>query len=475
MEIVKLTPKEKALKINLDPTFYGSFAEIGAGQETAAMFFKSGGASGTIAKTMSAYDMAFSNAIYGPEESGRYVCLPRVIKMLNKEYELLPERLSHRISNTCFFVFANTVEALNYRRTNEGHGWLGVKFQLRPQSEPNECIIHVRLLDNDPIQQQNTLGIVGVNLIYGCLYMHHNPEALMNSIVDEVTNRRVELDFFKLKGPDFKHIDHRLFSLKLVKNNLSNATMFGPDGDVFLPADALYKKNILVLRGRFRPPTHVNIDMYENGFLQFIKDEDVPPSQTIRLVELTLQNLQVDDTTIDERDFLSRVDILCSLGCTVMISNYPEYYKLISYLSKFTRGRKIGIIVGIYNLLSIFEEKHYEHLRGGILEAFGLLFGNNVKTLVYPSFNRENQHLMRSHDIELPQHLKHLFDFLLETRKLEDIEGVNINNLNIISDNVLAMIKRAEPGWEQFVPDIVAQAIKKNCLFDYPCETNPNT
>lgn len=468
----KLTPKEKALRINLDPDIYGTFAEIGAGQETAAMFFKAGGASGTIAKTMSAYDMAFSDAIYGAEESGRYVCQPRVEKMIRREYSLLPERLPERVANTRFFAFANTVEALNYRRTNEGKGWLGVRFQTRPDSEPNECVIHVRMRDNDPLLQQQTLGIVGVNLIYGCIYQYDNPEELLTSIADDVTTMRVEVDFFRLAGPDFQHVDHRLFSLKLVTNGLAEATMFDKEGNVLLPSDALYKKNILILRGRFRPPTYVNIDMLESGYRQFIKDPEVKESNVIKLAELTIKDLKAvnADGSIDEKDFLDRAAILCRLGHMVMISNYFKYYSLMDYLSKFTRKKKIGIILGIYNLLSTFEEHHYENLRGGILQAFGSLFGSNVKFLVFPSYKRGTQEIITSENIEIDPHLMNIFNYLCSTGKITDIKGVDLSKLNIISDNVLDDIKAGRDGWEQKVPKIVAETIKQHCLFGYPCD-----
>jgi len=470
MDFRKLTVKEKALQVNLDITIYGSFAEIGAGQETAANFFKAGGASGTIAKTMSAYDMAFSDAIYGAEESGRYVCEPRLMKMLDKEYDLLPMRLPERAKNTRFFAFANTVESLNYKRTNQGRGWLGVKFQLEPEEEPNECVIHVKMHDNDAVLQQQALGIVGVNLIHGCFFLHQDPEQLLLSLIDDLSNVRIELDFFRLTGPSFSHVDNRLFSLKLVKHGMTSATMFDPQGNVQQPSDVLYKKNILMLRGRFRPPTHVNIDMLKSGLRQFKEDEEVDPDRLMVITELTLHNLYKrggGNASIDEKDFLDRVDILCSMGMTVMISDFQEYFKLISFLSKFTRKKKIGIILGINNLLSIFDEKYYEFLRGGILESFGTLFGRNVKMFVYPSLNEYTGELHTCKNAVLPSHLRHLFQYLVDNDQIEDIVDSSQENLHIISDNVLAMIKNGEEGWEHFVPEEVSKAIKEHRLFEY--------
>ena len=465
-EFRKLTTQEKALRINLRKDIYGSFAEIGAGQEVAANFFKAGGASGTIAKTISAYDMKFSDAIYG--QGGRYVCEDRLLKMLDHEYDLLGERLPHRIDNTRFFALADTVEVLNFERTNQAHGWIGLRFQLKPHSEPNDCVVHVKMHDNDPLQQQYALGIIGVNLIYACSFFS-DPEEILMSLLDGLTQRRIEIDMFRLSGPDFKHVDNRLMALKLVKNGLTKAAMFGPDGKVMQPSDELYKKNVLVLRGRFRPVTLVNVDMLLASRRHFRKEADVERSNMAVVTELTLNDLSPDGD-IDEKDFLHRADIICSLGQTVLISNYFEHYRLVDYLSKITRGKKIGIIMGIFALQKVFDEKTYENTRGGILECFASLFGTNVKLYIYPAWRKDSDELFTLKDFEasLPENLKNLFRYLMDNNKLEDINDANVNNLHIISDNVLAMIKKGETGWEKFVPHKVEEAIKEYGLFDYP-------
>ncbi len=464
-EVKKLTTQEKALRINLSKAIYGSFAEIGAGQEVAANFFKVGGASGTIAKTMSAYDMKFSDAIYG--QGDRYVCEDRLIRMLDHEYVLLPERLPHRIKDTRFFAFADTVEVLNFERTNQGHGWIGLRFQLTPEGPSNDCVIHVKMHDTDPLQQQLSLGIVGVNMIYAVMFMS-DMEQIILSLLDGLTTRRIEIDMFRLNGPDFKHVDNRLMALKLVKNGLTKAAMFGPDGNVMQPSEALYKKNVLVLRGRFRPVTHVNADMLLTSRRRFRSEPDVDRSKMVVITELTLNDLSPDGK-IDERDFLYRVDIICSLGQNVMISNYFEYYRLVDYLSKITKGKKIGIIMGIYALQKVFEEKTYENIRGGILECFSSLFGTNVKIYVYPALRKDDTlFTLKDFEATLPDNLKSLFRYVKENNKLEDIQDANIHNLNIISDNVLSMIRKGEAGWEKYVPHKVEEAIKEQGLFDYP-------
>ncbi len=471
-EVKKLTTQEKALRINLSGAIYGSFAEIGAGQEVAANFFKVGGASGTIAKTMSAYDMKFSDAIYG--QGDRYVCEDRLIRMLDHEFVLLPERLPHRIKDTRFFAFADTVEVLNFERTNQGHGWIGLRFQLTPGGQSNDCVMHVKMHDTDPLQQQLSLGIVGVNMLYACMFMH-DLEQIILSMLDGLTTRRIEIDMFRIDGPDFKHIDNRLMALKLVKNGLTKAAMFGSDGNVMQPSETLYKKNVLVLRGRFRPVTHVNADMLLTSRRRFRNEPDVDRTKMVVITELTLNDLGPDGK-IDERDFLHRVDIICSLGQNVMISNYFEHYRLVDYLSKTTKGKKIGIIMGIYALQKVFEEKTYENIRGGILECFASLFGSNVKLYIYPALRKDNSlFTLKDFESTLPDNLKSLFRYVMDNNKMEDIQDANTHNLNIISDNVLAMIRKGEPGWEKFVPHKVEEAIKEHGLFDYPISNEKST
>ncbi len=466
-----ISTKQKALKINLDKQVYGSFAEIGAGQDVAANFFKAGGASNTIAKTISAYDMTFSDSIYGPEESGRYVVESRLLKMLTREYNLLNMRLSEkRGATTCFFAFADTVTTINYQKTNESHGWMGLRFQSIPGGPTNDVVIHLRMLDNDALLQQQALGVVGVNLLYGCTYYANSPEILLRSLMDDLTNERIEIDMVRFDGPDFGKVDNRLMSLYLVKHGFTNAALFGPDGKNLQPSEVIYKKNVAVVRGRFRPYALVHQDMLDSGVQQFLEDPDVDPQRLVVLSELTLQNLQ-DGDDINEKDFLDRVDVLCSLGQTVMVSNYQEYYKLVAYLSKLTR-LKIGLILGIPNLEYIFEESHYTNLAGGILEAFATLFSRKVKLYVYPAL--KDGHLINCFKLSMPTHQRDLFNYLITNNKMEDIHNFNKKNLQIISDQVLAKIKQAEPGWEAYVPDEVARMIKEKCLFGYPCDLDPH-
>jgi hypothetical protein len=326
----------------------------------------------------------------------------------------------------------------------------------------------VKMYDNDPLQQQLALGIVGVNMIHSCMFVS-NPEEIMISLRDGLIGKRIEVDMFRLSGPDFNEVDNRLMALKLVKSGLTRAAMFGPDRSVMQPSEYLYKKNVLVLRGRFRPVTHVNVDMLLTSRRHFKNEPDVDRSKIVVITELTLNDLSADGK-IDENDFLHRADIICSLGQNVMVSNYFEHYRLVEYLSRITKGKKLGIILGIYALQKVFEEKTYENLRGGILESFASLFGSNVKLYIYPalkSMKADDLYTLKDFEVNLPEHLKHLFRYLMASNKFEDVQDANTRNLHIISDNVLKMIKDGEAGWEQFVPHKVGEAIKEQGLFSY--------
>jgi hypothetical protein len=457
--------KQKALRINLEGPIYGSFAEIGAGQDVAANFFKAGGASGTIAKTISAYDMAFSDAIYGEEESGRYVCEPRLLKMLTREYKLLQIRLTEQAAGKTFFSFADTVAALNYQKTNEAHGWLGLRFQLKPNSAPNDLIIHVRMKDTDNVLQQQALGVIGVNMIYACYYYNHSPETMLLSLMDDLATDRIEIDTIRFDGPDFQTVDNRLMSLYLVKHGFTNAALFGPDGKVMQPAEAFYKKHIVAVRGRFRPLTTANLDMINKGKKQFENEPDVDDDTLVSLSELTLRNLSDGGEAIDEKDFLDRVDILCSLGQTVMISNFHEYYRLVAYLAKFTKKR-MALIMGLPNMDYIFDEKHYKNLTGGILEAFATLFGPEIKLYIYPTVDDKGR-VNNISDFKTSPHLSHLYQYLLSADKIADVKEFDKNLLSIYNDNVLKMIQSGEKGWEEMVPPLVGKLIKQNNLFGY--------
>ncbi len=461
-----LSLRQKALKVNLAKRFYGTFAEIGAGQEVARHFFQAGGASGSIAKTISAYDMIFSDHIYGKENNGRYVCEPRLSKMLLKEYDLLNERLGDtRGKDHQFFVFANTIAALNFKRDNEAHGWMGVKFQATPGGECNEVLLHVRMLDPQNVYQQDAIGIIGVNLIYAALFLRDKPEELIRSLLDHLDNTRIEVNFIKFTGPEFKTYDNRLLNLQLVKEGMTNAVMFNSQGEIILASDLLYRKNVLVVRGSYRPPTLVSFDMIKTGLAQFAKDIKVAESEVVTVSEITISNLNADGEIVNE-DFLTRVDLLCALGQQVLVTNYPEYYKLSSFLTKYNTPN-LGLVLGIYNFQQIFNDD-YSSSVGGLLGALGQLFRKNVKAYIYPYKSEEGQ-LESLGNLNVPEASKHLYSYLKDGDHLKDITNFDKNFIHIYSSKVLSMIVNNEPGWESMVPDSVAKTINEKCLFGHPC------
>lgn len=456
---------QKALQINLDPGKYGAFAEIGAGQEVARWFFRVGGASGTIAKTISAYDMTVSDAIYGPCE--RYVSRQRLQSMLEHEYTLLLERLgARRGDSTKFFVFANTVAARSYSRQDEAHGWMGVRFQTAPKAEPSEIIIHVRMLDKENVQEQEALGVIGVNLIYAACCYHSDPETVIGSLMDNLSRDRIEVDMIKLTGPSFKNLDNRLMSLQLVTQGLTDSAMFTADGEVVQAAEVLYKKPILVERGRFRPVTKVTIDMLNCAQAQFVQEPQAQGEEIVVLMEMTLRNLTGDGGVIDHKDFLDRVDLLGSLGKTVLISNYARYFRLASYLSRSTK-KMIGIAMGVPSLRELFEEKYYTDLEGGILESFGRLFKNDLRLYIYPYQDPATGSIITAGNLRVAPHLRHLYSHLLENHLVQSIQDYNDAFLPIYSNEVLANIQAGDSAWEIMVPPQVAHIIKERQLFGY--------
>jgi len=457
--------KAKTLRINLNPDIYGTFAEIGAGQETARWFFRSGGASGTIAKAMSAYDKSFSDAVYGVESAGRYVTQSRLKKMLSHEMHLMEERISRDENpDKLFFTYANTVATIDFSKRYKGHGWVGIRFQLDPnQKEFDEIILHVRFKQNEARLQQETLGIVGVNLIYGAFYKYNKPRKLLKYLYDHIDRDTLEIDMVNFSGPNFKNVDNRLMSLQLIRYDMTDAVMFGPDGNNLLPAAILYKKNILALRGSFRPVTKVNMEMFEKSYEIFIRDPAVDEENSIVIFEITLSNLKASGE-IDESDFMDRAKLLCSLGHSVMISKFQEYYKLVEYFNNYTKA-KIGLTMGVNNLVDIFDEKYYRHLSGGILEAFGKLFFKELIVYLYPMKNPETGQIMTSNNVKVHPRMKELYKFFKYNGKVMDIIDYDPEIMGIFSRDVLKKIQNGEGGWEEMLPEGISEKIKKEHLF----------
>ncbi|HEX4630275.1 MAG TPA: TonB-dependent receptor, partial [Chthoniobacterales bacterium] len=408
---------KKAFQINLDAKKYGTFAEIGAGQEVARRFFHVGGAAGTVAKTMSAYDMTFSDAIYGSAQ--RYVSRDRLQTMLDHEYSLLIERLDKKLGGVrTFFVFADTVAARSFKQHNESHGWLGIRFQNEPRGEPSQIVIHVRMLDEGNVDQQEALGIIGVNLLFGAFY-HERPEKLIASLQENLAPNRMQVDLIKFSGPSYANVDNRLMSLQLVSQGLTDAVIFTADGEMVQAADILYKKSILVERGSFRPVTYATNDMLNGARASFLKQSGSADADLVVLMEMTLENLLAEGQ-LNHADFLARVDILGALGRTVIISKFGEYFRLASYLSRYT-SRMIGLVMGVPSLLEIFDEKYYLNLEGGILEALGRMFKSGLKLYVYPMVDERNGDLVTARTLEVAPNLRSLYQYLIENEFIQEI------------------------------------------------------
>jgi hypothetical protein len=460
----KLSTNQKALKINLDPVFYGTFAEIGAGQEVARWFFKVGAAAGTISKSMSAYDMAVSDAIYG--RCKRYVSRERLQGMLDHEHGLNLERLqSTRRDSTSFFAFANTVAARNYLGTNECHGWMGVKYQAHPRDQDSQIIIHVRMLDRENDLQQETLGIVGVNLLYGAFFLHHKPELLLESLLDNLTTQRIEIDMIEFSGIEFRHVDNRIMSLKLVQLGLSGAAMFGPSGEVLQPSEVLRKRPVLVERGSFRPVTKVNVDMINSARERFAAELGAEGGEVVELMEITMRNLLATGK-IDLTDFLARADLLAAVGKTVLISDYFEYFRLAAYLTRYT-SQPIAVTMGVASLEDLFKEEYYASLEGGILEAFGKLFTKDLRIYVYPLRDPATGKLTNVENVQMPGNVHSLYRHLVARGRIKQLDNFDESVLHIFSRDVLKRIKDNDAAWETMVPPEIAEAIKKNRHFGY--------
>jgi hypothetical protein len=452
---------QKAHRINLDKARHGTLAEIGAGQETSRWFFRVGGAAATVAKTISAYDMTVSDAIYGPCD--HYVSRHRLRAMLTYEYDLLLERLDKkRGETTTFFVFAETAAMGSSTRNQPGHAWIGIRFQHVPKAQPSEIILHVRLFEADNVRKQEALGILGVNLIYGGFYHYLKPMILIGSLKGDLVREQIEADMIRFSGPAFVGIDNRLMSLQLVEQGFTDAAMFDANGEVVQPSELLFEKPILVERGSFRPITLPGLDLIERAAAQFSAELKEEP---VVVMEMSLSNLLAGDS-IDHADFLARVDIVGALGKKVIVSNFPYYYLLTEYL-RFYTAKQIVFALGVPNLRRLFDERYYSGLAGGILEAFGRLFKSGVNLYVYPTRNAQTREIVTAETLDIPSHLRHLYAHLITNKLIESISNVDETNLHILPKEVLAMIQAGSREWEALVPQAGVRLIKERGVFGY--------
>jgi hypothetical protein len=448
--------------MNLAAKWYGSIAEIGGGQEVARWFFNAGGAAGTVAKTISAYDTAISDGIYGTAK--RYVSRERLDAMLENEFAHVSRQLAQNHGDRkCFFAFANTVATRRFQSPGHGRGWIGIRFQTRPHEEPSQITLHAHLLDTMAEREQDALGVLGINLIYGALLGHERPLELISGLMDDLSRERVEIDMVKFSGPAFTQVDNRLMSLQLVELGFTDAAMFTSAGEVVQPSEVLYKKPILVHRGTFRPATNLTLDVLERARELFLKEPGVAGHDPVIVAEMTLHSL-IPGPEVGHSDFLARAEILGELGFDVLVSRFAAYYEVTEYLAGYT-DRPIGLAIGLPALRKIADEEFYPHLSGGVLEAVGRLYKKSVKLFVYPSRDGESGQIQLFDDIVLPPPWQHLHDLLRELGRMKSIDSFNEMWLCTKSTDVLEMIENNDPSWETLVPPKVAALIKSKNLF----------
>ncbi len=457
---------DKALRMNLDSKKYGTIVEIGAGQEVARQFFRAGAAAGSIAKTMSAYDMKFSDAIYGIQKDKRYVSKARVKAMIEKEFSLVIERVgTSRSKTTRYFAYGATVAAKSYQSENECHAWCGIRTQMYPGAEPSEIVIHIRMLDRDVDRQQSSLGVLGVNLIYAGYYYFEDPKRAIDSLTDNLEQGQIEIDSIEFNGPYFEEVDNRAINLHLIRSWKTRAIMFKPNGKVVVPAEMLYKKNVLTIRGSFRPVTKLNVDMIEQGLKSFTEMKGVTQDNSIALAEISLNDTSGNDLQAAETDIIDRVQLLNTLGYSVMISDYTRYFTLRAYFRQFTK-LQIGIVLGIVNIRQIFDESNYRGVEGGILEGFGKLFPDHTHLLVYPEIDQSGE-LQDYTNVVLPDNLQYLYKHLLENNFIFGIEPGDHGLFNIFSRQILNQLPHGRGDWEQYLPEGVADLIVKHKLLGF--------
>lgn len=465
MDYQMIKTEQKSLDINLNDPIYGTFAEIGAGQEVARNFFQAGAAAGTIAKTMSAYDKTYSDAIYGTEPSGRYVSESRLYKMLDHEWELMEERLKSARPDATFFVFADTVQAINYTRTIKGNGWMGLRFRLNPDGPVNEMVLHVKMLDTNNRLQQEAIGVLGVNMIYACFYYNDDPEKMVKSLVDNIKDR-VSIDLLRIHGGDFNYFDKRLISLYLVKHKLTSVAMFDVNRSSIHASEFLYKESLMVVRGNFRPPTIVTQDVINSSYSQFKEETNQPDDKLNLMMEMTMEYLKGEGTEIDEKDFLERSDMLSALGYKVLLSDCANHEMLINYLNDY-KISNLGLVIGSRELQAIITDKFNQNQDGRLLVSFGELFSQNIRVYAYPSQNPETKEILTADNLIVPEGIKFLYQYLLDSRQVVAVKKYNKNILHIYPSDVLQDIKENKTGWESNVGEALVSLIKNKGLFGY--------
>src|SRR5215470_751267 len=392
----KLDTHQKALALNLDPSKFGSFAEIGAGQEVARWFLAVGAASGTVAKTISAYDKEVSDDLYGP--GVRYVSKERLEAMLDSEWsQLLKQLAKTRGPQTRFFSFVDTVSARNYAGTNEPHGWVGIRFQLQPGGKPNDILLHINMRDPSNLLQQEAIGILGVNLIYAAFHQMQTQDSFLQGLAEGLEHR-IEIDFADVLGPDFESLDRRALLVLLVRLGLAEAICFPAHGSPVPPSEVLYKKAVILAPGYFEHVDETHAAIHErllNSAIQQFREE-FPDAKSAPggFYCIPAKPLVFRQGSPELHDLLARVDALRERGGSILVFREPELYTLTAFVNRYTK-EPVRFVIGLSLVIRAFAYR-YSKLDGGFLDALSRLFAQNVRIYAYPMTSKDLQESIES-------------------------------------------------------------------------------
>jgi hypothetical protein len=393
----KLDTHDKALTLNLDKSTFGSFAEIGAGQEVARWFLLVGGASGTVAKTISAYDKEVSDDLYG--SGSRYVSKERLEAMLDNEWAQLLTQLSKtRGPQTRFFCFVDTVSARNFAGTNDSHGWIGLRFQLQPGGPPNDVLLHINMRDPSNVLQQQAIGILGVNLIYAAFYEVQAKESFLEGLAQDVVGERIEIDYVDLRGPAFESWDRPALLVHLVRAGLAEAVFFPSKGSRVPPTEVLYKKAVVLAPGYFAHTDSVHSQVHLRLLASAIQElqEDLGETKSVPagFFCLTIAPFTLDESAPEIPDLLRRIAALLAAGGDVLLFRQRELYHITALVNRHTRA-PVRFVAGLSLMIQALEDV-YGNLEGRRLEALARLFAQNVRIYVYPMTVTELQERLKS-------------------------------------------------------------------------------
>jgi hypothetical protein len=370
----------KALSINLEGSIYGTLAEIGAGQEVARWFLSVGAASGTVAKTISAYDKSVSDEIYGT--ATRYVSKERLLAMLDREYRLLLERLDAALGQEKrFFVFADTIATRNYQGTNEQHGWVGIRFQSAPRSEPSEILLHINLRDSTAHLQQQAIGILGVNLIHAAFRQGSGIDRFLDGLFDDLSTSRIEIDVIELNGPAFSGEDSLQWCLALLGRKMAHAIVFGAGGSAVEPSSVLRKRPLLVMRGTFTNAELLEPDLFQPAAKQLLSEGMSFQHDPLSVIEMAIHPVDAG-AAVPAAEMAEAIRQLSSHG-PMMVSDFPETYLLSRYLRRYTT-EPVRFVMSAATAAQVMHEVFYQDLPGTLLEGLGRLLATNVKLYVAP-------------------------------------------------------------------------------------------